>query len=185
MMKGEDVILGNRLVGVRQVQSPNCSERPVGVDIDLLVIHNISLPPGQYGGGFVDALFCNTLDPALHPYFAEICHLRVSAHLLIERCGRITQYVPFDLKAWHAGASRFLGRENCNDFSIGIELEGGDHEAFTEAQYERLIKVTKVLLAAYPRISRERIVGHSDIAPERKTDPGPCFDWHKLRVACA
>lgn len=184
-MKAEDMIVDNRLVGVRQVQSPNCSARPVDVGIDLLVIHSISLPPGQYGGGFVDALFCNTLVPSLHPYFAEICHLRVSAHLLIERCGRVTQYVPFHLKAWHAGVSRFLGRENCNDFSIGIELEGSDHEAFTEAQYERLITVTEALLVAYPGISRERIVGHSDIAPERKTDPGPCFDWHKLRAACA
>ena len=161
--------------------SPNCSERPEAEEISLLVIHNISLPPGEFGGGHVDELFCNTLDPRAHPYFAEIAHLRVSAHLLITRDGAITQYVPFRCKAWHAGKSVFSGRENCNDFSIGIELEGSDHEAFTAVQYEQLVRVTRWLQERYPLITLERIVGHSDIAPGRKTDPGPCFDWTHYR----
>lgn len=173
----------DRLEFARQQPSPNCSARPEGGDISLLVIHNISLPPGQYGGGYVDALFCNELDPQQHPYFAEIAHLRVSAHLLIARDGSVTQYVPFDQKAWHAGKSCFSGRDNCNDYSIGIELEGSDHEAFTAAQYEQLAKVTHWLRQRYPLISPERIVGHSDIAPGRKTDPGPFFDWTLYRAS--
>jgi len=170
------------LEDARQQPSPNCSARPQPQDISLLVIHNISLPPGQYGGGHVDALFCNTLDAQAHPYFAEIAHLRVSAHLLIARDGSVTQYVPFGQKAWHAGKSCFSGRDNCNDYSIGIELEGSDDEAFTAAQYERLVRVTRWLQARYPLITAERIVGHSDIAPGRKTDPGPFFDWSHYRA---
>ncbi len=176
-------IINHRLTGARQVESPNQSQRPAGEPIDLLVIHNISLPPGQYGGGHVDELFCNRLDPAAHPYFADIAHLRVSAHLLIDRQGAVTQYVPFNHMAWHAGRSRFAGREECNTFSIGVELEGCDQEAFTDAQYHTLVAVTRALQAAYPGIGADRITGHSDIAPDRKTDPGPCFDWRRYRSA--
>lgn len=165
--------------------SPNCSERPAGVPVDVLVIHNISLPPGEFGGGWIDALFTNQLDPAAHPYFSGIAHLRVSAHLLIDRHGQLTQYVPFNRKAWHAGQSCYDGREQCNDFSIGIELEGCDDREFTEAQYQALTRVTKQILAAYPKISPEAIVGHSDIAPGRKTDPGPCFDWVRYKEGVA
>jgi AmpD protein len=167
----------------RQQPSPNCSERPAGGDISLLVIHNISLPPGEYGGNSIDALFGNTLDPQAHPYFAGIAHLRVSAHLLIARDGKVTQYVPFGQKAWHAGKSSYSGRDNCNDYSIGIELEGTDHEAFTAVQYDQLAKVTRWLQRRYPLITSERIVGHSDIAPGRKTDPGPFFDWTLYRTS--
>lgn len=175
------MIVDHRLTTARQVSSPNQSERPPAIAIDMLVIHNISLPPGEYGGHWIDALFCNRLDPGAHPYFADICHLRVSAHLLIDRAGRVTQYVPFDRKAWHAGQSCFQGQENCNAFSIGIELEGCDEEPFTAAQYAALIKVTKWLREAYPAIAPARVIGHSDIAPGRKTDPGPCFDWTYYR----
>jgi len=149
--------------------------------IDLLVLHNISLPPGEFGGPWIDQLFLNRLDPAAHPYFAEIAHLRVSAHLLIRRDGSLTQYVPFHRRAWHAGVSSFQGREGCNDFSIGIELEGSDHQPFAPAQYEVLAPVVAALRSAYPAITPDRIVGHSDIAPGRKSDPGPCFDWQRLR----
>ena len=165
------------LQGAKQLQSPNSSEREEESDISLLVIHNISLPPGEYATGFIDQLFCNQLDSKAHPYFKKISELRVSAHLLISRTGSMTQYVPFNRKAWHAGDSVFLDRENCNDFSIGIELEGTDNEPFTEEQYQHLIKVTNVLLKRYPLINRSRIKGHSDIAPKRKTDPGPFFEW--------
>ncbi len=178
------MIVDHRLSFARQVSSPNCSERSAGTVIDLLVIHNISLPPGQYGGGYVDALFCNRLDAADHSYFEEIVHLRVSSHLLIDRDGAVSQYVPFDRKAWHAGASSFCGRENCNDFSIGIELEGSDFEPFTPAQYAQLIRVTGLIMEAYPQISPDHIVGHSDIAPGRKTDPGPHFNWQHYRAHC-
>lgn len=178
------LIVDNRLSFARQVASPNCSERPAGVAIDLLVIHNISLPPGEYGGGHIDQLFCNCLDPAAHDYFREICHLRVSSHLLIDRKGNVSQYVPFDCKAWHAGTSVFEGREQCNDFSIGIELEGTDFEPFTDAQYDQLVRVTDLLCAAYPGITAQRVVGHSDIAPGRKTDPGPHFDWTRYLTSC-
>lgn len=167
------------LDGARQLASPNHSERPAGQAIDLLVIHNISLPPGQYGGGHIDELFCNRLDPAAHPYFADIANLRVSAHLLIDRSGAVTQYVPFDRQAWHAGRSSFRGRPECNTYSIGIELEGCDDEVFTDEQYTALVQVTSVLQQHYPQITGSRITGHSVIAPERKTDPGPCFDWQR------
>jgi len=163
--------------------SPNRDARPHADDISLLVIHAIALPPEQFGGPWIDALFANALDPAAHPYFASIQQLRVSAHLCIFRDGRLTQYVPFRERAWHAGVSSYAGRERCNDFSIGIELEGSDTQPFSAAQYAALARATRALLAAYPRLSCERIVGHADIAPGRKTDPGPCFDWARYRAA--
>lgn len=172
---------GNGLLsGARQVKSPNCDERPAGAEPSLIVIHGISLPPGQYGGPWIDALFTNTLDPAAAPYFAEVHQLRVSAHLLIRRDGEVVQYVPFHRRAWHAGVSNYAGRERCNDFSVGIELEGSDNEPYEPAQYLRLAEVIAALERAYPRLSRERLVGHSDIAPGRKSDPGPAFNWHYL-----
>jgi len=164
------------LTGVRQVPSPHCNDRPDDEAPSLLVIHNISLPPGEFGGPWIDKLFTGTLPPDAHPYFADIASLRVAAHCLIRRQGEIVQYVPFDKRAWHAGVSQFDGRENCNDFSIGIELEGTDNQPYTEAQYRALQQVTRVLLQHYP-ITPARITGHSDIAPVRKTDPGPAFDW--------
>ena len=178
------MIVDNRLSFARQVASPNCSERPAGTAIDLLVIHNISLPPGEFGGGHIDQLFCNCLDPDAHDYFRKICDLRVSSHLLIDRKGEVSQYVPFHLKAWHAGVSVYEGREQCNDFSVGIELEGTDFEPFTDAQYEQLVRITDLLSEAYPGIAAGRVVGHSDIAPGRKTDPGPCFDWQRYLSRC-
>ena len=179
------MIVDERLSYARQLPSPNCSERPADVAVELLVIHNISLPPGRYGLGHIEALFNNQLDSAVDPYFEAIAHLQVSAHLLIDRQGDVTQFVPFDQKAWHAGKSAFNGRENCNDFSIGVELEGTDEEAFTPLQYERLIQISRELMAQYPGITLDNIVGHSDIAPGRKTDPGPFFDWALFRAACA
>ncbi|WP_151702919.1 1,6-anhydro-N-acetylmuramyl-L-alanine amidase AmpD [Nitrincola alkalilacustris] len=167
------------LVPAEQVASPNFNERPAG-EVSLLVIHNISLPPGEFGAGYITDLFCNRLDPDAHPYFAEIAHLQVSAHLLITRTGRVVQYVPFDKRAWHAGASCFEGRDNCNDFSIGIELEGTDDTPYTSEQYDVLSVVTRALMKAYPAITPQRITGHCDIAPDRKTDPGPIFDWPRF-----
>lgn len=158
--------------------SPHCDTRPQGVVPDLIVIHGISLPPGEFGGAWIDDLFLGRLDPAAHPYFAGIAHLRVSAHLLIRRDGSVTQYVPFHLRAWHAGASAFEGRAGCNDFSIGIELEGTDDLPYTEAQYAALARVIAALQQAYP--SLRAIAGHADIAPGRKTDPGASFDWRRL-----
>lgn len=175
----------HRLTTAKQLASPNFSERSEAEKIELLVIHNISLPPGQYGGGYIEAFFSNALNSDDDPYFCGIAQLTVSAHLLIDRLGQITQFVPFDKKAWHAGASNFQGRDNCNDFSIGIELEGCDEEPFTAQQYESLVSVTQQLMAKYPEITRDRIVGHSDIAPGRKTDPGPHFDWAHFRAQCA
>ncbi len=171
------------LLEATQRTSPNCSDRAENESIDLLVIHNISLPPGEYGTGCVSHLFCNELDANAHPFFEEIQYLKVSAHLLISRLGEVTQYVPFNKKAWHAGESIFGGRKNCNEFSIGIELEGTDYEAFTDIQYETLIGITNLLLREYPCLNSERIVGHSDIAPGRKTDPGPFFEWDRYREA--
>jgi len=167
------------LKGVNVVPSPNCNERPDDKDVSLLVIHNISLPPGQYGGGYIQKFFQNCLPVAEDAYFCEICELQVSAHCLIERDGQVFQFVPLHKRAWHAGASVFQGRDNCNDFSIGIELEGCDDEPFTDLQYQSLAVLTQQIQALYPAINRDRIVGHSDIAPDRKTDPGPCFDWHR------
>lgn len=166
-------------VDAEYIASPNHSERPPHTDISLLVIHNISLPPGEFGTDSVAQLFCNTLDCTAHPYFSDLIDLKVSSHLFIDRAGTLVQFVPFDRKAWHAGQSVFEGRENCNEFSIGIELEGTDDEPFTKAQYECLESVTHSLLEKYPAITSQRIVGHSDIAPGRKTDPGPYFDWER------
>lgn len=167
------------LSGVRRVPSPHCNDRPAGAEVDLLVVHSISLPPGEYGGSYIDAFFLGHLDIDAHPYFQEIAALQVSAHLLIDRDGKVTQYVPFHQRAWHAGQSEFRGRCNCNDFSIGIELEGLDTDSYTEAQYRSLAEVSAAIMAAYPGISRERIAAHSDIAPGRKLDPGPGFDWQR------
>ncbi len=168
------------LVGVRYVPSPNWDYRPAGGDIDLLVIHNISLPPGEFGGPYVDALFTNNLDPTAHPFFREINRLKVSSHLFLDREGEVTQYVPLTGRAWHAGESCFQGRECCNDFSIGIELEGTDEKPYAEIQYRRLANIIHLLNNTWPGITRDRIVGHSDIAPQRKTDPGRSFDWVHL-----
>jgi len=170
------------VTGVDYCPSPNCNDRPDG-EISLLVIHNISLPPGQFGGQGIRRLFTNCLDPDEHPYYREIHQLEVSAHLLIGRDGELTQFVPFDRRAWHAGRSCFQGREACNDFSIGIELEGADDIPYSEQQYAALIGVTRALMGAYPDIGPQRICGHSDIAPGRKTDPGPAFDWRRYRRA--
>lgn len=174
-------IANNILSAARLLESPNQSERPADAEIDLLVIHNISLPPGEYASTCIDQLFCNQLDPEAHPFFKEIADLKVSSHLLIDRQGGVTQYVPFDRKAWHAGESVYCDRDNCNDFSIGIELEGTDFEAFTDEQYQSLISISNLLLEVYPCLNLDRIVGHSDIAPGRKTDPGPFFDWEKYK----
>lgn len=168
--------------GIRHCPSPNFNARPQG-EVSLLVIHNISLPPGQFGTGKVQQFFQNRLPADEHPYFAGIAQLTVSAHFLIERDGTVTQFVSCNARAWHAGVSSFAGRENCNDFSVGIELEGTDELPFSDAQYQALIGLTRQLLDAYPQLSVERICGHSDIAPGRKTDPGPCFDWARLRAA--
>lgn len=159
--------------------SVHCDERPDAA-IDMIVIHNISLPPGEFGTGVVEKFFCSKLDFSEHPYFSDIAELKVSSHLFIDRQGKITQFVPFHQRAWHAGKSFFQGRERCNDFSIGIELEGTDSVPYEEIQYKQLVKVIQALMTAYPDITRERIVGHSDIAPGRKTDPGPVFDWTQL-----
>ena len=167
----------------KRCPSPNCDARPDGTSIDLLVIHNISLPPGQFGGPWIADLFRNRLDPNAHPYFADIAGQCVSAHLLIRRDGQLDQFVPFDARAWHAGVSCFAGKKACNDFSIGIELEGSDDQAFSDSQYTQLLAVTLELMRRYPAITPDRIVGHSDIAPGRKTDPGPCFDWNRFRSA--
>ncbi len=167
--------------GIAHVPSPNHSSRPEGTEIELIVIHNISLPPQRYDGEWITDLFCNRLDPDAHPYFKEIAHLEVSSHLLIRRDGSAIQYVPFTQAAWHAGQSCFNGRERCNEFSIGIELEGSDFEPFSEKQYEKLIKITNLLISHYPCIKKGNITGHSDIAPNRKTDPGPYFDWERYK----
>ncbi|WP_251357989.1 1,6-anhydro-N-acetylmuramyl-L-alanine amidase AmpD [Kangiella sp. TOML190] len=167
------------LTQAEQLFSPHFDEREDATDISLLVIHNISLPPNQFGGQHIKNFFQGHLDSGLHPYFRLIEGVRVSSHLLIQRDGLVIQFVPFHKRAWHAGVSSFEGREKCNDFSIGIELEGGDEIPFTSAQYQQLTQVTRALLQAYPQINQQRIVGHSDIAPERKTDPGRHFDWQR------
>lgn len=175
------------LAGVRVLESPNRDARPAGACVDTLVVHGITLPPGCFGHGQVDALFTNALDAGSHSYYAAIAHLRVSAHVLIERHGRVTQYVGFDQRAWHAGRSAFDGREAVNDFGIGIELEGTDACPYTPAQYRALAGIAAALLAGYPELTAERIVGHSDIAPGRKTDPGVAFDWNQFHrcLACS
>jgi N-acetyl-anhydromuramoyl-L-alanine amidase len=167
-----------RVPQATQLASPNCDERPPGIAIELIVIHNISLPPGEYGGDAIERLFANTLDYGAHPYYAGLRGLRVSSHFLIRRDGALLQFVPCAMRAWHAGASSWRGREACNDFSIGIELEGSDAEPFTEPQYAALDSLLKALQARFPIAG---IAGHSEIAPSRKTDPGPFFDWLRVR----
>ncbi|HEX3847226.1 MAG TPA: 1,6-anhydro-N-acetylmuramyl-L-alanine amidase AmpD [Steroidobacteraceae bacterium] len=177
------------LLGARQVASPNRDSRPPGIEADLIVVHGISLPPGEYGGPWIDRLFTNTLPLDAHPYFAEIGPVRVSSHLAVSRDGEVTQYVSFGERAWHAGRSAYQGRAECNDFSIGVELEGTDTEAYEAAQYQALAQIVAALCAAYPKLSQDRLAGHSDVAPGRKTDPGPAFDWPRARgliaQACA
>jgi AmpD protein len=169
------------LTHARRVASPNCDDRPPGVRPTLLVVHGISLPPGEFGGPWIDALFTNQLPADGHPYFAGIAALRVSAHALIRRDGEVVQYVPFHRRAWHAGQSQWQGRERCNDFSIGIELEGTDASAYEAVQYTALARLIARLCRAYPTLSPDRLVGHSDVAPGRKSDPGIAFDWPLLR----
>ena len=173
------------LAGARQVLSPHCDERPPGAGPELVVVHGISLPPDQYGGPHIERLFCGNLDPAGHPYFAEVAGLRVSAHLLVRRDGQVLQFVPVGLRAWHAGRSSWQGRDACNDFSIGIELEGSDAVPYEPGQYASLAAVIRARCAAWPALSPECVVGHSDVAPGRKTDPGPAFDWPRLRALLA
>lgn len=162
----------------RRVPSPNYNTRPAEATVRLLVVHNISLPPGQFGGPYIEQLFSNQLDPSVHPYFESIAALEVSAHVLIRRDGELVQFVSFDDRAWHAGVSMYQGVDNCNDFAIGIELEGTDEVPYTDAQYAALVELSRVLLAAYPQMVGH-IAGHCDIAPGRKTDPGEVFDWER------
>jgi N-acetyl-anhydromuramoyl-L-alanine amidase len=171
------------LVGVRQVLSPHFDARPSNVVPELIVVHGISLPPGEFGGPWIDKLFTGNLAPDAHPFFRQFAApgRRLSAHALIRRDGQIMQYVPFGARAWHAGVSEYRGRPSCNDFSIGIELEGTDDIPYTDAQYDQLSAVVRALLATYPLLSSTHIAGHNDIAPGRKTDPGPAFDWARFR----
>nr|VFJ94663.1 MAG: AmpD protein [Candidatus Kentron sp. H]VFJ94914.1 MAG: AmpD protein [Candidatus Kentron sp. H]VFK01804.1 MAG: AmpD protein [Candidatus Kentron sp. H] len=182
-MKNDRILLDPArqwLRGVRRAPSPNRDERPAGCAIELLVIHAISLPPGEFGGPFIEDLFLNRLDPDAHPYFRALAEPRVSAHLLLRRDGEVIQFVPFGERAWHAGFSRFRGKNDCNDFSIGIELEGADHVPYDERQYGRLAELGRLFLSAWPGIGRDGIQGHCDIAPGRKTDPGESFSWERF-----
>ena len=173
------------LVGAARLLSPNVDDRTDPADIALVVLHGISLPPGEFGTGLVEALFTNTLDVSSHPTLGDLAGVTVSSHLLISRTGRITQFAPFHRRTWHAGVSSYGGRTGCNDYAIGIELEGTDHVPYAEAQYEQLRGVLAALFRAYPRLSLGGVVGHCEIAPGRKTDPGPAFDWPRvLRDAC-
>jgi N-acetyl-anhydromuramoyl-L-alanine amidase len=171
--------------GARYLASPNYDARPGGVQAELIVVHGISLPPGEFGGPWIDRLFTNSLPPDVHPYFAEIGAMRVSSHLLVARDGGLTQFVRFTDRAWHAGESAYDGRTACNDFSIGVELEGVDTIPYEAAQYDTLAEVVAALCDAYPRLSADRMVGHSDISPGRKTDPGPAFDWQRAHRCIA
>lgn len=168
------------IAGIKQLSSPHHDNRPEGVVPELIVVHAISLPPGQYDNDYIDQFFTGTLNHSSHSYFKSLIDLKVSAHCLIKRDGRIVQYVPFSQRAWHAGVSSYQGRGDCNDYSIGIELEGTDETPFEPAQYQVLVDLCNALLRAYPSLSAKHIVGHSDIAPGRKTDPGRCFDWDAL-----
>ena len=165
------------------MRSPNADQRPPDARPELIVIHGISLPPGKFGGAGVEQLFTNSLCPDEHPYFLEVQHLRVSAHVFIRRSGELIQFVPFDRRAWHAGQSAFEGRSNCNDFSIGIELEGCDEKPYETVQYRQLADLVVALVGVYPDLSFQRVVGHCDIAPQRKTDPGPLFYRGFMRYA--
>jgi len=167
----------------RQVNSPNFDDRPQGMSIDALIIHAISLPPGEYGGGHIEQFFCNQLDREGHSYFSEIAGIKVSAHFFINRSGELVQFVPVHKRAWHAGVSCCMGREAVNDFSVGIELEGCDDDEFEEAQYRTLVELTHLLTSSIPSLSSKHIYGHEEIAPGRKTDPGPGFDWQAYRLA--
>ena len=169
----------------RRCPSPNFNARPAGEPVSLLVIHNISLPPGRFGGSFIDDLFCNCLDHSRHPFFETLRGLAVSSHFLIRRDGELVQYVAVGDRAWHAGQSTYAGRENCNDFSVGVELEGTDDRPYTQKQYRRLVSLSVLMLRSCPSLTPARIAGHSDIAPGRKTDPGPAFDWTLYRKALA
>ncbi|MDH5445354.1 MAG: 1,6-anhydro-N-acetylmuramyl-L-alanine amidase AmpD [Gammaproteobacteria bacterium] len=173
------------LDNARHVLSPNCDDRPADSTIDLLVVHNISLPPNEFGGPYIEQLFTNCLNPDEHAYFRDICQLKVASHLLIRRNGEIIQFVPFHKRAWHAGESRFEDRERCNDFSIGIELEGADDIPYEDVQYEKLVEISQLIFKTYPDMSKDRVAGHSEIAPGRKTDPGPAFDWERYRSQLA
>ena len=173
---------GGRVADARYVASENCDERPAGESISLLVIHNISLPPGEFGGDGIERLFTNSLDSAAHPYYATLAGTRVSAHFLVRRGGELLQFVPCAKRAWHAGVSSWRGRERCNDFSVGIELEGTDDLPYTDAQYRVLAELGRALRRAYPFAD---IAGHNEIAPGRKTDPGPSFDWERFRKSIA
>ena len=166
------------LEGARRVPSPNRDERPEASEITLLLVHAISLPPGEYGGDAIERLFTNTLDPDAHPYFREVFSLEVSSHFLVRRDGALLQFVPVHSRAWHAGASTWRGRSRCNDFSVGVELEGADDRAFEDAQYDSLRELIHALRAALPL---RDVAAHSEVAPGRKTDPGPAFDWSRLR----
>jgi AmpD protein len=170
------------LRSARYIASPNSDARPQGMVPELIVVHGISLPPDEFGGPWIEALFLNRLPPDVHPYFATIASLQVSSHLLIRRTGEIIQFVPFAMRAWHAGKSNYAGRERCNDFSVGIELEGGDEIPYEPIQYRSLTDAVIALCKAYPTLSLERIAGHSDISPGRKTDPGSSFDWTRFRA---
>lgn len=167
----------------RRVNSPNFNARPKEMSVDAVIIHGISLPPHEFGGPYIEQLFTNQLNAQAHPFFQQIAELKVSAHCLVRRDGEIIQFVNFNHRAWHAGQSQLAGRENCNDFSIGIELEGTDEQAYEAIQYQKLIDIINALLQTYPQISKDRIVGHEQIAPGRKTDPGPFFDWDLFRDA--
>lgn len=173
-------VVDGLLMGARQLASPNFNQRPEQTEIQLIVVHNISLPPSQFGGGYIEQFFQNQLDWSAHPYFQTIEGMQVSAHVLILRTGEVLQFVNFKDRAWHAGRSSYLGKVECNDYSIGIELEGSDDLAFEGVQYQSLVDVTVALQLAYPQI-RQHIAGHSDIAPGRKTDPGEFFQWHYFR----
>ena len=181
MQKSLDMICENGLIeSARQCHSPNQDGRPDGTEPQLIVVHGISLPPGEYSGSQIEQLFTNCLDWNAHPYFGEIRDLQVSSHLLIRRDGELVQFVPFGRRAWHAGESCFRGKTTCNDYSIGIELEGEDEVPYDDRQYAVLIAAIRALLRAYPAISAREIAAHSDISPGRKTDPGPAFDWLRL-----
>ncbi|TXI81240.1 MAG: 1,6-anhydro-N-acetylmuramyl-L-alanine amidase AmpD [Crocinitomicaceae bacterium] len=180
MMMTQFCIENGILQGARQVASPNFNQRPAATDIRLVVIHNISLPPAQFGGGYIEQFFQNQLEHDRHPYFQTIRGMQVSAHVLILRTGEVLQFVNFNARSWHAGRSSYLGQMECNDYSIGIELEGCDDQPFAEVQYQQLSHIILAIEQAYPA-TRQHLAGHSDIAPVRKTDPGDCFDWQKLR----
>jgi N-acetyl-anhydromuramoyl-L-alanine amidase len=171
--------------GARRVDSPHADDRPAQSVIELVVIHGVSLPPGEFGGPWIEDLFAGRLDPSAHPFFETIRNLRVAPHLLIRRDGELVQFVPFERRAWHAGRSAWRGRVECNDFSVGIELEGSDETPYTDAQYAALARILPALRAAYPGIGEDAVAGHSDVAPGRKTDPGPAFDWERLAGALA